>query len=107
MSNFANQWQNLKTQFGKDVLTLIKQGGDEVPGEVRTEIIDLVKLETGMSPVLKVVDAAIGKEDAGAAMKALTKVHKVIEKTDRVFQLASRNAMQAMLTASPTGADVV
>ena len=89
MSNFANQWQTEKTQFGKAVLALIKQAGDEVPGEVRAEIVDLVKLDTGMSPALKVVYAAIGKEDAVAAMKALPKVHKVIEKTDRVFQLAA------------------
>lgn len=104
MSNFVNQWQVLKSQFGKEVLTLIKAGGADVSAEVRSEIIELVKLDTGMSPALKLVDAAIGKDDAVAAMKALNKVHKVIEKTDKVFQHAFIGAMNA---AADSGADSV
>jgi hypothetical protein len=107
MSNFVNQWNVLKNGFGKDAVALIKEAGTGLDPAVRSEIVELVKYETGMSGALKVVDAAIEKKDAVAAMKALNKVHKVIEKTDGVFQPAAKNVMNAMMSADATVVDVV
>ncbi len=107
MSNFVAQWDHLKKEFGKNVLTLLQEGKDDVPGDVRKSIIELVKTETGMTPALKLVDAAIGKEQRATAMKALTKVHGVIEATNKVFVTAGVNAMNGAMEATPEGAQAL
>src|SRR5437016_1936921 len=107
MSNFAVQWEHAKKDFGKTVLTHLQEGKDDVPDEVRKSIISRIKTDTGMTPALKVVDAAIGKSERATAMKALTKVHGVIEANNRIFVEASVEAMNAVALAGPGATDVL
>jgi hypothetical protein len=95
MSNFLQTWEQTKKQFGKTVLGQLQAGGAGVPDDVKKNVIALVKLETGLTPALKVVDAAFAKGHRATVMQALTKVHLVIEKNTKVFQNAVISSMNA------------
>jgi hypothetical protein len=94
----------MKKQFHSTVLGHLKTGGTDVPDDVRKGIIELVKRDTGLTPALKVVDAAFAKRHRATVMKALTKVHTVIEENTKVFQRAAVPAMNAANDAFGTGA---
>ncbi len=104
MSDFLKTWEKTKKQFGVTVLGHLQTGGAGVPADVRKAVIELVKTETGFTPALKAVDAAFAKGHRAVAMKALTKVHSVIEQNTKVFQKAAVYAMNASNEATDPNA---
>lgn len=95
MSDFLKTWEQMKKEFAKTVLGQLQAGGAGIPDDVKKNVIALVKLETGLTPALKVVDAAFAKGHRATVMQALTKVHLVIEKNTKIFQNAAISAMNA------------
>jgi hypothetical protein len=95
MSDFLKTWEQTKKQFSMTVLGQLQAGGGGVPDDVKKNVIALVKLQTGLTPALKLVDAAFAKGHRATVMQALTKVHLVIEKNTKIFQNAAISAMNA------------
>jgi hypothetical protein len=79
------------------VLGQLQAGGAGVPDGLKKNIIALIKLESGLTPAPKLVDAGFAKSHRATVMQALTKVHLVIEKNTKVFQKAAVEVMNAAM----------
>src|SRR5262249_48339439 len=78
MAGILGDWEKVKKDFAATVAVELKTGS--IPADYSRGIKSLITTDTGLTPALKDLDAAISKKQRKPAMVALTKLHMIIEK---------------------------